>query len=83
MPGMSLSTGLKIGGSYGGGGSYTPLTPASATSPSARPSIAQQAYGISGSGTGNTGPRTAVMGSVGMGVAASIALVFLWWSLPR
>lgn len=77
MPGMSLKTGLNIGGSY------TPLTPAATTSPSARPTIAQQAYGVAGAGVNGVGPRTAAYGSVGMGIVAVVALTFLWWSLPR
>jgi hypothetical protein len=77
MPGMSLKTGLQVGGSY------TPLTPASSMSPSSRSTIAQQAYGIAGAGVGGVGPRTAAYGSVGIGMAAVAALTFLWWSLPR
>lgn len=77
MPGMSLKTGLQVGGSY------TPLTPASTTAPSARPTIAQQAYGIAGAGVSGTGPRTAAYGSVGLGMVAVVVLGFLWWSLPR
>lgn len=80
MPGMSLNTGLKFGASSGG---YTPLTPASTTAPSARPTIAQQAYGVAGAGVSGVGPKTAAMGSVGLGMLAVAGLVFLWWSLPR
>jgi hypothetical protein len=77
MPGMSLKTGLQFGGSY------TPLTPAATTAPSARPTIAQQAYGVAGAGVNGMGPRTAAYGSIGIGIAAVITLGFLWWSLPR
>lgn len=77
MPGMNLMTGLSMGGSY------TPMTPASTTAPSARPTIAQQAYGIAGAGVNGVGPRTAAYGGVGLGLVAVTALAFLWWSLPR
>ena len=78
MAGMNLRTGFSAGASY------TPLTPASAqASTSGSMSIAQKAYGIKGSGVGDTGPATAGYGSVGVGVAAIIGLIYLWWSLPR
>lgn len=76
MPGMSLKTGLS------GSASYTPLTPAS-TTPAAAGNIGQKAFGINGSGSSMHGPRTAAIGSVGMGVAAMGLLVFIWYSLPR
>lgn len=78
MAGMSLRTGMSAGASY------TPLTPASAQpSTSGSMSISQKAYGIQGAGVGDSGPATAGYGSVGVGVAAIAALVYLWWSLPR
>lgn len=77
MAGMTLRTNLAAGGSY------TPMTPASAQpSTSGANSIAQKAYGISGTGTGN-GTSTAAVGSVSLGIVALAALVYLWWSLPR
>lgn len=77
MSGLSLRTGLNVGGSY------TPMTPASASPPSAGGgTIGQKAYGISGAGdSGN--PAIAGYGSVSVGVVALIALVYFWWSLPR
>ena len=80
MAGLSLRTGLSAQASAGSG-SYTPLTPASATPPTAN--IAQQAYGISGSGADTYNDNIAWVGSVGFGVVALAALVYLWWSLPR
>lgn len=77
MPGLSLSTGLHAGA----GGSYTPMTPASSMSSTA--SIAQKAYGISGTGVPNSGGVVPGYGSVGVGVAAIVGLIYLWWSLPR
>lgn len=77
MAGMSLRSNLNFGASYG------PLTPAAAGAPSARASIAQQAYGVAGAGVDPAGPRTAAYGSVALGMAAVGILTFIWWSLPR
>lgn len=77
MPGMSLRSNLNFGASY------SPLTPAAAAQPSARATIAQQAYGVAGAGVNPAGPRTAAYGSVGLGMAAVGILAFIWWSLPR
>lgn len=77
MPGMQLRTNLAAGGNY------TPLTPASAQpSTSGANTIAQKAYGISGSGTGG-GTKTAAWGSMSVGALALAGLIYLWWSLPR
>lgn len=77
MSGLSLRTGISAGGSY------TPMTPASATPPSVSgATIGQRAYGISG--TGNNDQRAvAGVGSVSVGVLALAALIYFWWSLPR
>lgn len=80
MAGLSLRTGVSANGSLGTG-NYAPLTPASA-SPSTAP-IANQAYGISGSGADTYNDNVAWVGSVAFGVVALAALVYLWWSLPR
>jgi|GraSoi2013_100cm_1033763.scaffolds.fasta_scaffold01979_7 hypothetical protein len=78
MSGMSLQTGINGRGSA----SYTPMTPGAANPSTAGSTIAQKAYGISGTGAG-AGPTTAAFGSVSIGALALAALVFLWWSLPR
>lgn len=76
--------GLQLRSGFTAGGSYTPLTPASASrSTAADTSIAQQAYGISGTGVSGSGPRTAAYGSMALGLTAIAALVYLWWTLPR
>jgi hypothetical protein len=75
MAGLSLRTG------FAAGGTYTPMTPSAANSPSAR-TIGQQAYGISGTGTTDQRP-VAAYGSISVGVLALAALVYIWWSLPR
>lgn len=80
--GLNLGAGASIRGGAGlGNGSYTPLTPASAMPSTA--SIAQQAYGISGSGDASWNPNISSWGSVGVGVLSIGILVYLWWSLPR
>jgi len=76
MPGLSLRT------SAAGTASYTPMTPAAANPPTANSTIAQKAYGITG--TGNSyGSAIAGTGAVCVGVVAIASLVYLWWSLPR
>jgi hypothetical protein len=83
MSGLSLRTGISAGGAFTPSGSYTPMSPASATAPtSGRLSIAQQAYGINGTGAADVSPLPGV-GSVVVGVLALAGLVYLWWSLPR
>ncbi len=80
MAGMNLRTGFS--GRIGvGTGNYSPQTPATAMSPTAP--INQQAYGISGSGTDTSNDNIAWMGSVAVGAIAALALIYLWWSLPR
>ena len=77
MPGMSLKTGLHVGGSY------TPLTPASTTPASTGATLSQQAFGINGTGAAPHGPKTAALGTVAIGIASVAALCFIWYSLPR
>lgn len=80
MAGLSLRTGVQVGASY------APMTPASGSSPAGRGMVSQtlteRAYGISGTG-GPTASNVAAAGSVGLGVFATLALLYLWWSLPR
>lgn len=78
MAGLSLRTGANAGVT----GSYTPMTPAAAQAPSASSSIAQKAYGISGTGQ-SYGSSVPGYGSMAVGAVALAALVYLWWSLPR
>ena len=74
--GLSLRTGISAGGSY------TPMTPAAANTSTAR-TIAQSAYGVSGTGVSNNSGDIPGYGSVGVGALALAGLIFLWWSLPR
>lgn len=76
-------SGLFLGGGATVRGTYTPLTPASARPSTANPKVADIAYGTSGSGGYATDGTIAGLGSVGVGVIALAALVYLWWSLPR
>lgn len=79
MAGLLLNAGVRAGSNA----NYSPLTPASASPASSNSgSIAQQAYGITGSGVDNE-RKTAGYGSVGVGIAAIAIMVYLWWSLPR
>lgn len=79
--GLSLNAGARGGLAFAPtNGSYGPLTPASASSPTAP--IAQQAYGINGSG-GKYNAGVTAWGSVGIGALSIAALIYLWWSLPR
>jgi hypothetical protein len=76
MAGLQLQTGARIRGSY------TPLTPASASTPSGSGgTIAQQAYGVSGTGIPTNG--AVGISSVTAGIVATVLLVMLYWSLPR
>lgn len=82
MAGLSLSSGLGIGGSVFSGGypGYASAgVPAASTVPEGPSTITQQAYGVPGvNGGGRKGLTAAAIGT-----AAIAALVFLWWSLPR
>lgn len=77
--------GLALRAGFSGGGGYTPMTPAAAGSPTSAtgspPSFAQQAFGVQDGAT--SGRSVAAYGSVGVGVAALAAMVYIWWSLPR
>ena len=80
MAGLDLRTGFS--GRVGiGNNNYSPLTPASATAPTN--SIASQAFGINGSGGDSGNDNVAWIGSVAVGAIAAVALIYLWWSLPR
>lgn len=77
--GLSLRTGVSA--------SYSPMTPAAANTMTAGgvsgpQSISQMAYGINGTGATRSDPLPG-FGAVGVGLAATAFLVFLWWSLPR
>lgn len=79
MAGMSLRSGVAVGASF------NPSIPVAAKAPSAprtgNRTMSQLAYGVGG-GTYGGKPHTAI-GSVGFGIFALGALIFIWWSLPR
>lgn len=74
--------GLTLGvGGYGALGNATGALPVAANQPSGT-TIGQKAFGI-GTGQTATGPRTAGWGTMGIGIACTLALVWLWHTLPR
>lgn len=80
MAGLSLDMGL--GSSVFTSGYPSAATPAAANaSPQGPTTIGQKAFGVV---TGNQGvPRTSFYALVGSGSFALVALVLIWWSLPR
>lgn len=74
--------GLFLGANGSATGSYTPLTPASASSPTAA-NNAQAAFGIGSIGTGGDGSTSAGVGAVSIGGLSLALLAFIWYSLPR
>lgn len=75
MSGLSLNV-----GAYGGGIPQGAM-PVAANNPSS--TISQKAFGVYSQQSGATGPRTAGLGTVALGILGAGVLVFLWWSLPR
>lgn len=73
--------GLQLGGSMGFNVPAAALPPSYAQEPGGG-SISTRAYGIAGASAGSA-PSTAAYGSVGVGIAATALLVWLWYSLPR
>lgn len=75
MPGLSLgfSTGAALPAAS---------LPPSYAQESAGQTISARAYGIT-SGAPSVPGHNAMYGSVGVGVAATTFLVWLWWTLPR
>ena len=78
---MWLDMGVNASGT---GGYDSAAVPAAAiASPQASGlTVGQKAFGIVAGGD-DGGPRTAALGTIGAGVFALGALVFIWWSLPR
>lgn len=78
MAGMNLRTGFTVGGTY------TPLTPASAqpSTSAGNSTIAAKAYGISGTGS-VTDNKVPGYGTVAVGIVSLAFLVYLWWTLPE
>jgi hypothetical protein len=76
MPGLSLgfSTGAQVPAAS---------LPPSYAQESAGQTISARAYGINSGGMPGGPGHTAMYGSVGVGTAATIFLVWLWWTLPR
>lgn len=70
--------GLNVGG-YGAAMANASI-PTAANMPTGT-TINQAAFGIGTSQT--SGPRTAGLGTVALGVAGAVILTWLWWTLPR
>ena len=71
MPGLNLNMGAR-------GGAAAPL-PYAANNPAS--TISQKAFGITQGTRGLS--RVPAYGSVGLGLAGVVVLVWLWYSLPR
>lgn len=76
MAGLSLDMGVNGNAQ----GNYSPMTPASASTPTSS-NDATKAFGI-GSNT-DAGPATAGIGAVSTGAVALGLMLFIWYSLPR
>jgi hypothetical protein len=80
MAGLKLGTGVSgsvVGNLYGGYGGAA--VPAASGIPEGPGTITQQAWGVpSASGGSNIGLHAA-----GISTLALVALVFIWWALPR
>lgn len=73
--------GLSLGMSMGAAVPAASLPPSYAQEPASQ-TISARAYGIT-SGAATAPGHTAAYGSVGVGVAATVFLVWMWWTLPR
>jgi hypothetical protein len=78
--GLSLNMGLQGQGAFGSGygGAATPA--AAGASPQGPTTIGQKAFGIV---TGGSGSTAAHVGLIGIGGGSILALLFIYWSLPR
>jgi hypothetical protein len=81
---MQFGTGLSgsvVGGLYGGGGQPAvngAAKPAYTAGPTGRTSLVAAAFGGDEDGHSAAGPVAAAVGA-----GAWIALIYLWWVLPR
>lgn len=81
MAGLNLQTGISgyAGPSYGGA-----ATPAAAGASAQGPTtIGTKAFGISTPGDGSGGMSAAHIGLISAGTFSLVALLFIYWSLPR
>lgn len=74
--------GLYLNGSANTSATYTPMMPASASSPSAA-NVGEAAFGVGSISPGGGSSTSAGMGSVSVGAIALALMVFVWYSLPR
>jgi hypothetical protein len=79
MAGLSLQTGF---GGYAGPSYGSAATPAAAgASPQGPTTIGTKAFGITTGGSG--GMSSAHIGLISAGTFSLVALIFIYWSLPR
>ena len=80
MPGLFLDTGLT---SYAGPSYGSAATPAAAgASPQGPTTVGQKAFGIT-TGNGGGGMSAGHVGLISAGTFSLLALLFIYWSLPR
>jgi hypothetical protein len=81
MAGLSLQTGFGgyAGPSYGGAA----VPAASGASAQGPTSIGTKAFGITTPGDGSGGLSAAHVGLISAGTFSLVALLFIYWSLPR
>jgi hypothetical protein len=60
-----------------------PALPPSYAGDPAGATISSRAYGIASQGTPGGGSTTAAYGSMAVTAVSTLALVWLWWTLPR
>jgi hypothetical protein len=73
MPGLSLNGNLGVMGAG---------SPSNSANTNGAQTIASTAYGAGAQGT-DPGPRTAGLGTSWLTVATTVALVYMWYTLPR
>lgn len=56
---------------------------AASAPPSGPSTITSRAFGVDSGVAAGAGPKTAGLGATGVGVVATVLLVFIWYSLPR
>jgi hypothetical protein len=82
MAGLQLNAGLRGRGAFqasSGSGAYTPMASSTSTRPTAASTM-----GISSTGAAASGSRkVAGPGAVGVGIASIVALVFIYYTLPK
>lgn len=74
--------GLNLGFNLGAAVPAASLPPSYAMESTGQ-TISARAYGIASGGMPSTTGQRAANGAIGVGVASTVFLVWLWWTLPR